>query len=344
MAVKQTPLPASSLGALAPELREPRTGRSFWSIAWRALRQDRLTLTALGFVALVGLLAASAGLITGALGVSPIATNPDNAYQQPYLWPYIQWRLGQDQLTAPMMLGRADGVVHWLGTDQLGRDLLARLLYGARISLTIGVVAATISLLLGVLVGAVAGYFGGWIDDVIMWLINTMTTIPIIYLLIIVNAIFSPSATTLTLFLGLSGWFGTARFMRGSVFKVRTLDYTQAARSIGASNWRILLNHIIPNTIPLMIVLTALDVGALIITESILSFLGLGVQPPTPSWGNMLNRANSFIFLRDPETGRLLGLHLLIGPGLLTTLTVLSFSLIGDGLRDALDPTLKQRK
>jgi peptide/nickel transport system permease protein len=242
------------------------------------------------------------------------------------------------------MLGKSSGLVHWLGTDQLGRDLLARLLYGARISLTIGLVAATISLVLGVLVGAMAGYFGGWVDDFVMWVINTVTTIPTIYLLIIINSIFAPSATTLTLFLGFLGWFGTARFMRGSVFKVRALDYTQAARAIGASSWRIMARHVIPNTIPLIIVLTAIDVGALIINESILSFLGLGVQPPTPSWGNMLNRANSFIFLRDPETQRLLGLHLLIGPGLLTTLTVLAFSLIGDGLRDALDPTFKNKK
>jgi peptide/nickel transport system permease protein len=342
MAVKPDSLPASPR-ELQRVLEQPRESQSIWHIALRTLRRDRLTLTALGFVFLIGLLSIGAGVITGMLGVNPNTTNPANAYQPVYLWPYLEWRLGTDPLTAPTILGKANGAVHWLGTDQLGRDMLARLLYGGRISLSIGLVAASISLVMGVLVGVVAGYFGGWVDDVVMWFINTMTTIPTIYLLIIINSIFSPSPVTLTLFLGFLGWFGTARFMRGSVFKVRSLDYAQAARSIGATNWRIMLNHIVPNTIPLIIVLTALDVGSLILSESILSFLGLGVQPPTPSWGNMLHRATNFIFLRDPVTQQLLGLHLLIGPGLLTTLTVLAFSLIGDGLRDALDPTFKNK-
>jgi peptide/nickel transport system permease protein len=340
---------ASFSTVLAPPLAANRLfdenqSNNYWAMAWRALRQDRLTILALTFILLIALLAASAGLIARLLGVDPYSTNPGNAYQQPYWGPYLLWRLGLDNLSAPLMLGKSEGVVHWLGTDQLGRDLLARLLYGGRISLMIGLVAATISLFLGVLVGALAGYFGGYVDDLIMWVINTVTTIPIIYLLIIINSIFAPNAITLTLFLGLSGWFGTARFMRGSVFKVRELDYTQAARAIGSTNGRIILQHVIPNTIPLIVVLTAVDVGGLILTESILSFLGLGVQPPTASWGNMLNRANSFVFLRDPQTQQLMGLHLLLGPGLLTTLTVLAFSLIGDGLRDALDPTLKNKK
>ena len=233
---------------------------------------------------------------------------------------------------------------NWLGTDQLGRDLLARLLYGARISLLIALSAATISLVLGVLMGAVAGYFGGAVDDFVMWVINTATTIPDIYLLVMINAIFRPSPVILALFLGFLGWFGTARFMRGNVFKVRELDYTLAARALGARNTRILTQHIIPNSIPIVIVLTANSIGGLILAESILSFLGLGVQPPTASWGNMLFRANSFVFQRDPVTQQLQGLHLLLGPGLLTTFTVLAFSLMGDGLRDALDPTLRDKK
>ncbi|HHW88692.1 MAG TPA: ABC transporter permease [Chloroflexi bacterium] len=322
-------------------VRKPQT---YWSMALASLRRDRLTLVALGFIALIGLLALGAGMITAAIGVSPTQTNPANQFQQPYIWPYLQWLLGRDPITAPTMLYQSGGVPHWLGTDQLGRDQLARLLYGARVSLSIALVAAALSMVLGVGIGAVAGYFGGRVDDVVMWLISTLTTIPEIYLLIIVNSIFRPTPLTLTLFLGFLGWFGTARFMRGNVFKVRALEYTTAARAVGASNFRIMLRHVIPNSLPIIVVITAVDVGALILTESILSFLGLGVQPPTPTWGNMLYRANDFVFLRDPVTKQFTGLHLLIWPGVLITLTVLSFYLIGDGLRDALDPMLKNKK
>ncbi len=322
-------------------IRKPQT---YLGMALASLRRDRLTLVAFGFVLLIGLLALGAGVITNALGVSPTQTNPSNQFQQPYLWPYIQWTLGLDPVTAPTMLYKSGGVPHWLGTDQLGRDQLARLLYGARVSLSIALVAAALSMVLGVTVGAVAGYFGGRVDDVVMWFITTMTTIPEIYLLIIVSSIFRPTPLTLTLFLGFLGWFGTARFMRGNVFKVRTLEYTTAARALGASNFRIMLRHVIPNSLPIIVVITAVDVGALILVESVLSFLGLGVQPPTPTWGNMLTRANDFVFLRDPVTKDFIALHLLIWPGLLITLTVLSFYLIGDGLRDALDPMLKNRK
>jgi peptide/nickel transport system permease protein len=344
MAVNPLQAPSTMIADTAPTDgllgRKPRT---FWSMALESLRKDRLTLVALAFLVLIGLLAASAGVICRSLAVDPFTTFPDNAYAQPYLGPYLAWRLGRDLITAPTMLYESQGTPHWLGTDQLGRDQLARLLYGGRISLTIALVAAAIALMVGVAAGAAAGYFGGRVDDFFMWFISTVTSIPEIYLLIIVNAIFRPSPLILTLYLGLLGWFGTARFMRGNVLKIRTLDYTLAARAGGAKNRRILWQHVIPNSLPVIIVITAIDVGALILTESILSFLGVGVQPPTPSWGNMLYRANEFVFLRDPVTKELTALHLLIWPGVLTTLTVLAFYLVGDGLRDALDPQLKGR-
>ena len=185
---------------------------------------------------------------------------------------------------------------------------------------------------------------GGWVDDLIMWFINTVVSIPGIYLLIIVSAIFKPNASTLILFLGFLGWFGTARFMRGNVFKVKELDYTLAARAIGSPNWRILTQHIIPNSIPIIIVVTAIDVGALILTESVLSFLGLGVQPPTATWGSMLSRTQGYFFTIDPVTGKNIALHLMLSPGILIWVTVLCLYLIGDGLRDALDPTLRDKK
>ena len=330
-----------------PQRGEPllqRRPQSYWRMALRSLRHDRLTLVSIGFVLLMGLVAVLAGVITGAIGVSPTATNPKIAFMQPYLWPYIGWMIGTDPTTAPQMLYESGGIPHWLGTDQLGRDELARLLYGARISLGIAFMAALISMALGVTVGIVAGYFGGWADDWVMWFINTMTSIPTLILLIIVTSMFRPSPVTLMLFLGFLGWFGTARFMRGNVFKVRMLDYALAARAIGASNRRIMVQHILPNTLAIIVIITAADMAGLILVESALSFLGLGVQPPTPSWGNMLYRANDYIFLRDPVTKQYIALHLFIYPGLLITLTVLSFFLIGDGLRDALDPMLKNRK
>ncbi|MCB0122465.1 MAG: ABC transporter permease, partial [Caldilineaceae bacterium] len=217
--------------------RKPQT---YWMMAIASLRNDRLTLTAIVVVTLMGIMALFAPLIAHAVvGIGPNDTNPNNAFAPPYIIPYIKWQLGMDPTTAAMMLGKADGVPHWLGTDQLGRDQFVRLLYGGRVSLGIAFAAATISLVVGVMVGAVAGYFGGWVDDLIMWFINTVVSVPTIYLLIIVSAIFKPSPNTLILFLGLLGWFGTARFMRGNVFKVRQLDYTLSARSIGASSGRI---------------------------------------------------------------------------------------------------------
>lgn len=321
--------------------RKPQT---YWSMARTSLSRDKLTLIAMSFILLIGLLAIFAGTISSALGVDPYDTEPANKFQTPYIIPYLEWRLGIDTTTAPTMLYQAGGTPHWLGTDQLGRDVLSRLLYGGRISLTIALVAAAIAMVVGVLFGTLSGYFGGVVDDVFMWFINTMTSIPDIYLLIIINSIFRPSPLILTLYLGLLGWFGTARFMRGNVLKVRSLDYTLSARAIGATDSRIMRSHVIPNSMPVIIVITFIDVGALILTESILSFLGVGVPPPTPSWGNMLYGANDYIFYRDPITYSMSALHLLILPGILTTLTVLAFYLIGDGLRDALDPMLKNKK
>lgn len=342
MTVAQADSPA--LAALADDSQLQRAPRTYWSMALQTLRRDVVTLVALGFLVIMALLSLLAPVVSRGIGVGPNDTNLENAFQQPYLLPYMQWRVGQDPITAPTMLGKSAGIAHWLGTDQLGRDQLVRLLYGGRVSLGIAFAAATLTLLLGVSVGTMAGFFGGVVDDSIMWLINTLISIPSIYLLILVTAIFKPNPITLSLFLGLLGWFGTARLIRGNVFKVRELDFVLAARAVGTRNMRLMLQHVIPNALPIIIVNAAIDIGVLILTESALSFLGLGVQPPTATWGSMLNRANNFLFLRDPETEVYLALHLLIGPGLLITLTVLALYLIGDGLRDALDPMMKNTR
>lgn len=352
MAVRTAP-PRLEL-ASASDAQFKRKPQSFGSMALQSLRRDKLTILAMFVVLVLGLLALFAPAITGAMGVDPNSTNPDNSFQQPLVLPYLSWIMGSDNQTAAEILGKADGTAHWLGTDKLGRDQLARLLYGGRVSLAIAFSAAFISLILGVSVGAIAGYFGGIIDDVIMWFINTVSSIPTLYLLIIIAAIdfeetalgqapylgeaINNDASKLVLFLGFLGWFGTARFMRGNVFRVKELDYSQAAESLGAKNGRILMRHVIPNSIPVIIVITAIDVGGLILTESALSFLGLGVDQPTATWGSMLTRARN-LFSLDPVP-----LHLMLWPGILISVSVLCFYLIGDGLRDALDPMLKNKK
>lgn len=342
MSVKEASAAVPPVTVVARLQRKPQ---SYLDMALQSLKQDKLTLVALGVLLLLGLLAILAPVIADNLvGVGPDETNPTNAFAQPYLAPYIKWVLGSDTETAPRLLGQSNGALHWLGTDQLGRDQLARLLYGGRVSLTIALVAAIITLLLGVSIGTAAGFFGGVTDDIIIWLINTLAAIPGIYLLIIVTSVFKPNPWTLTIFLGTLGWLTTARLIRGNVFKVRELDYITAARSVGASKLRLVTQHILPNSIPIIIVNMAIDIGNLILVESALSFIGLGVQPPTATWGSMLNRAQNLIFLRDPETGAAIALHLLVGPGLLITLTVLALYLIGDGLRDALDPMMKNTK
>lgn len=345
MAVNQAQLDNAELAAtLAANPQLQRKPQTFWGMAIQSVRRDKLTLISLGFLALMAILALMAPLLESSIGIGPNDTNPQNAFAPPYLGPYLQWITGSDPVTAPTMLGKSDGIPHWMGTDQLGRDQLVRLLYGGRVSLGIAFIAATITLLVGVSVGTIAGFSGGLVDDVIIWFINTVVSIPGIYLLIIVTAIFKPNPLTLTLYLGFLGWFGTARLIRGNVFKVRELDFVLAARSIGADKIRIMAQHVIPNSLPIIIVNAAIDIGVLILVESALSFLGLGVQPPTATWGSMLNRANNFLFLRDPVTGSYVALHLLVAPGLLITLTVLALYLIGDGLRDALDPMMKNAR
>jgi peptide/nickel transport system permease protein len=218
---------------------------------------------------------------------------------------------------------------HLLGTDNLGRDQLARLLAGGQISLSIAYFASLLSIAIGVTLGIAVGYYGGIIDDVFIWFIATLTSIPSIFLLLIAASLWSPSPPILITILALLSWIEVARLVRGEVFSLRESDFVLAARSIGASPFRIMMAHLLPNLLPIVIVNLAIDAGVLILVESGLSFLGLGVQPPTPSWGNMLTDARTY-FAKGP--------HLVFWPGLMISLAVVCFYLIGDGLRDALDP------
>ena len=220
-------------------------------------------------------------------------------------------------------------VHHPFGLDELGRDIFSRVLAGARISLLVGITVVGISTIVGVLLGAIAGYFGGWIDDVISRGIDVLLAFPGILLAIALVAVLGPSLTNVVLALSVIGWVGYARLVRGQVLRAREFEFVQAARALGASTARILVRHVIPTTLPAVMVQATLGMAGAILAEAALSFLGLGVQPPAPSWGTMLNGGR--LHLLDAP-------HLTIFPGAAIALLVLGFNFLGDGLRDALDP------
>lgn len=221
---------------------------------------------------------------------------------------------------------------HPMGRDQLGRDVMARVIYGARVSMIVGASVVALSSLLGIIIGAIAGYRGGWIDRIISgFAFNVFLSFPGILLAIAMVAFLGPSLRNLIVALSAIGWVGYARLMRAQVLKVRQLDYVSAARAIGASDLRILAVHILPNSIQPLIVQASLGMAGAILSEAGMSFLGLGVPDPAPSWGKMIDDSREFWFTAP---------HLFIFPGLMIALSVLAFNFIGDGLRERLDPKL----
>jgi peptide/nickel transport system permease protein len=228
----------------------------------------------------------------------------------------------------PLRLEGPTGL-HWMGLDELGRDILARVLAGARISLLVGLVVVGVSSTVGIVLGSIAGYFGGRIDEAISRVMDILLAFPGLLLAIAMVAVLGPSLTNVILALSLIGWVGYARLVRGQVLRAREFEYVQAARALGATTPRILARHIVPTALPAVTVQATLGMGGAILAEASLSFLGLGVQPPTPSWGTMLSYGKAHL-LEAP--------HLTIFPGLAIAVLVLGFNFLGDGLRDALDP------
>lgn len=285
-------------------------------LAWRRFRRDRLALVGSAALILLLALALTAPLLSRhVLGFAP---------------EHVE--LGAT-LKPPGYRKAPDSPVHWLGTDELGRDVLARALYGGRVSLYVSLLTVLISLTVGTVIGAVAGYYGGPMDTILMRCVDVMLSVPGLFLLILISVVFRPGVTGLAFVIASLSWMGTSRLVRGEFLSLKARDYVDAARVIGARNRRIIMRHILPNATSPIIVSATLALGGVILTEAALSFLALGVQPPTPSWGNMLTNAQEYLY-RAP--------YLIVIPGVLIFVTVLAGNLMGNGLRDALDPKMRR--
>ena len=271
---------------------------------WARLQRNRMAMTGLG-------------LVLGLFVVSIFA---------PWLAPYDPNHIDLKQvLMAPSQ-------AHLLGTDTLGRDVLSRIIYGSRVSLKVGFVAVGLATLIGLLVGALAGYYGGWVDSALMRLVDLMLCFPAFFLILAVIAVLEPSIWNIMAVIGLTSWMGVARLVRAEFLSLREREFVTAARALGASDFRLILRHMLPNALAPVMVSATLGVAGAILTESALSFLGLGAQPPTPEWGAMIARSRSLILRAS---------WVMTFPGLTILLAVLGFNLFGDGLRDALDPRLR---
>jgi len=276
------------------------------AVIWRQLRRHRLAMASAATLIMVAILCLGA----------------------PYVTPYEADAIDLGSIR------EAPSLEHWMGTDDLGRDLFTRVLYGGRISILIGILSAFIGTTIGTVVGSAAGFYGGRLDGALMRFTDVAYSIPTLPLLIVLSAYSQAAVTSMVLIIGLLSWMPTARVVRGQVLSIKEMEYVDAARSIGASNFRLLRRHVVPNATGPILVGATLAVGTAIMIESSLSFLGLGVQPPTPTWGNML---------RDAQATMATEPWLMLFPGFAILVVVMAVNFIGDGLNDALDPTQSSR-
>jgi len=277
---------------------------SFWADVWRRFKRNRLAMVGLGLIVLIVLLAVFAEVITK---YNPGTIDPIHKRESPSL-------------------------KHWFGTDQLGRDMFSRVIFGARVSLRVGIFATAIATVIGVVLGSLAGYYGGWIDGLIMRITDIFLAFPYILAALAIIAVIGTGERTVILVLGLLGWLAIARVLRSTILQIKETEYIDAARALGCSDFRIITRHILPNAIQPVIVYATLFTGSAVLSEAALSFLGVGIQDPTPAWGLMVARGKNFLSVSP---------HLLFFPGAAIFLMVMAFVFVGDGLRDALDPRLK---
>ena len=278
---------------------------SRWEKVKRFMRTNKLATASLFFIVFIILVAIFAPVFAP---YDPYAQNTENLLMPP-------------------------SFEHWLGTDELGRDVLSRIIYGARISLIIGLVPTSLSMMLGILLGLMAGYLGKWVDNIIMRFADIMLAFPSLLLAMVVTYTLGSGIVNIFIALSLVNWAGTARIVRAQTISLTEGEMVEGARAIGVSKWKIMFRHILPNCLPSLIVQFTLDIPGSILSESSLSFLGVGAQPPSTSWGLMVTRGKDYLFTEP---------WLAIAPGVIILLVVLAFNFLGDGLRDSLDPYMKE--
>ena len=307
---------AVDAGAAAPDTAEGRAieGRSPWALGWQRLRRDRVAMISLVIIGLIVLLAIFAPLTTALTG-----HDPNEQYRQIGL--------------SPDGLPLAPTSHFWMGTDDLGRDIFVRVAFGARVSLLVGVVATGIAVAIGVVVGLVAGFFGGIVDTLLARFIDVALTVPFLLVAIALVSITGPSLSITILVIGFFSWASVARIVRGQVLSLREREFVEAARSLGASDSRIMFVDILPNVLAPIIVYTTLLIPVVIVVQAALAYLGLGLPPPTADWGGMIS---------DGQKYYTTSWWFIIFPGAALLLTTLAFNLFGDGVRDAFDPRADQ--
>jgi peptide/nickel transport system permease protein len=324
----------------------------YWRIVWQQYRRSTRAMVALAIIAFLMAVAAAAPLLANEAPIYMVKGGTTYVlphyihYRDLVNFDFKEWQPGEgDYALRPVvpyspksqyLLRSKQGPSkqHWLGTDDRGRDVLSRMIWGTRVSMSIGFVAVGISVSIGVVLGAIAGYYRGWVDEAVQRVIEIMLCFPTFFLILAVIAFLPPNILTLMAVIGVTGWMGVARLVRGEFLKLREAEFTIAATATGLRDTRVMFRHMLPNALAPVLVSAAFGVAGAILTESGLSFLGFGVQPPEPSWGELLKQSQRLLVIN--------AWWLVIFPGLAIFITVTAFNLVGEGLRDAMDPRLRE--